>query len=282
MLLTKLNYEVRRQRRDRRIYQFGVIVSVMLSLGTGCTQLNTFQSGPSVAPTVPPAAPPPSPVVATPTATQTPPDPAKSWEEAQERAISAANLASSAQSKDDWSLVSSRWAQAIALLKSIPSTDSHYSQAQSKIGEFQRNLVAARQRANSTIPNVTLTAPVVSPSPEGGVAPGAATPGPTTPEGALAAHLSSSGAVVYTTSPCNDCQRQQDLFGQEAASRLTLVQCNTASSPAASASPDPCRQDNITTFPTWRINGQLYPGVQSLSNLADLSNYRGDRSFARQ
>lgn len=259
------------------------VMAIGLSLGTGCTQFGTSQTD---APMATPSSLPSSPIAATPATTPSLRNPVELWQEAQERATSATNLASSAQSRDDWSLVSSRWQQAIALLRSIPTADSRYDQAQRQIATFQRNLTAARQRASSAIPNVVLTAPVVSPSPQGlpspGVSPGAS-PGandqPATPEVALATHLTSSGAVYYIVSPCDECQRQQDLFGQEAASRLEAIACNA---PAGVASPDPCRQDSITTLPTWRINGRLYPGVQSLSNLADLSNYRGDRSFAQR
>jgi hypothetical protein len=258
-----------------------IAVAALLSLGTSCAQVDSSQtSEPLTSPSVVLS----SPIATTPTATPSARNPAEVWQDAQERAASATSLATSAQSRDDWSLVSSRWQQAIALLRQIPRTDKRYGEAQTQIDTFQRNLTAARQRANSNIPNVVLTAPVVSPSPGAspGVSPGAS-PGangePATPEVALATHLASIGATYYVSSPCDGCQRQQELFGSVAAGRLTVVTCNAS---GGTASPDPCRQDNITTFPTWRINGQLYSGVQSLSNLADLSDYRGDRSFSQQ
>ena len=35
----------------------------------------------------------------------------------------------------------------------------------------------------------------------------------------------------------------------------------------------------IKSFPTWEIEGKLYPGVQSPQELAKLSNYQGDMGF---
>lgn len=251
----------------------GIAVATALSLGTGCTQFSTSQTS---APIAPPSALPSSPIATPASVTPSPRNPVQLWQDAQERAVSAANLASSAQSRDDWSLVSSRWQQAIALLRAIPKADSRYDEAQSQIAEFQRNFTAARQRANSAIPNVVLTAPVVSPSPSGSPSPGPDGQ-PAVPEVALATHLTSIGATYYISPACEECQRQRAVFGEAAMGRLTVITCGAS---GGAASPDPCRQDNVTTLPTWRINGQLYPGVQSLSNLADLSNYRGDRSFS--
>lgn len=65
-----------------------------------------------------------------------------------ERASSAYKIGKSAESRDDWRLVASRWQQAIELMKSVPAANARHSQAQQKIVQYQQNLAHAQQRAN--------------------------------------------------------------------------------------------------------------------------------------
>lgn len=65
-----------------------------------------------------------------------------------EKADSAGNITVSAQSRDDWNLVASRWQQAIQFMRSIPPTSPYRSLAKTKLIEYQRNLVYAKQQAN--------------------------------------------------------------------------------------------------------------------------------------
>ncbi|MDX2213161.1 MAG: hypothetical protein SFY66_07715 [Oculatellaceae cyanobacterium bins.114] len=249
---------------------------VVLTL-TGCAQLISPNS-----PTTP------TPMASvTPTSSLTPASPTPGvdsdvlWEQALERATSAEGLSQSAQSRDDWRLVSNRWEQAIALLQSIPVTDPRHGEAEQKINAYKNQLTAARQRANITTPDVTLTAPVADPASPSATA----SPSPSTSQAiALATHLSTLGTTLYLVNDetCTDCQRQRDLLGAEAISKLNVVSCAPAASPtspaspASPATPDPCRQANITAYPTWSINNQLYPGVQSLEQLAELSGFEGN------
>jgi hypothetical protein len=96
------------------------------------------------------------------------------------------------------------------------------------------------------------------------------------PEVALATHLKESGAKFYGTHWCPYCTKQKEVFGKEAFSQINYIECDPA---GENAQPDLCRKANIQGYPTWEINGKLYPGMQSLQGLADLSAYKGDRNF---
>ncbi|HEY9875107.1 MAG TPA: hypothetical protein V6D12_16855, partial [Candidatus Obscuribacterales bacterium] len=74
-------------------------------------------------------------------------------------AMSAATIAQSAESKDDWELVASRWQEAIDLMKAVPQSSKNYAVAQKKLAEYQGNLGVANKRAGIR--------PTKSPSPTG-------------------------------------------------------------------------------------------------------------------
>lgn len=69
-----------------------------------------------------------------------------SYELALDKAESAFSISQSAQSPDDWRLVASQWREAIALLKTVPSTNRHKTLARTKIAEYKRNLTYAQQQ----------------------------------------------------------------------------------------------------------------------------------------
>ncbi|HBB34896.1 MAG TPA: hypothetical protein DDZ80_01730 [Cyanobacteria bacterium UBA8803] len=68
------------------------------------------------------------------------------------KAASAANLAQSAQSPQDWDLVVVGWLQAIEAMQSIPPDSPKRAYAQKKVGEYFRNLDIAQQKAKTTSP----------------------------------------------------------------------------------------------------------------------------------
>ena len=68
------------------------------------------------------------------------------FQDSLDSAMSAATLTQSAVSKDDWELVSSKWQNAISLLKQLPSSSPNYGLAQVKIQEYGINLNYARQQ----------------------------------------------------------------------------------------------------------------------------------------
>lgn len=93
---------------------------------------------------------------------------------------------------------------------------------------------------------------------------------------ALARHLREVKAKEYGAYWCSHCYQQKQLFGAEAFAMIDYVECD---SKGKNARPQLCQQAGITGYPTWEINGQLYPGTASLEKLADLSGYQGRRDF---
>lgn len=69
------------------------------------------------------------------------------YEQALDIAYSAATISQSAQSGDDWQLVSQRWQEAIALLGKLPAASSYQATAKQKITEYRRNQRIAQQLA---------------------------------------------------------------------------------------------------------------------------------------
>jgi uncharacterized membrane protein len=93
---------------------------------------------------------------------------------------------------------------------------------------------------------------------------------------ALARHLTAVGAKEFGAYWCPHCHDQKELFGKEAAAELDYVECDPK---GVNPRPQLCQAANIKGYPTWEIKGQLYEGVQSLETLADLTDYKGPRTF---
>lgn len=85
----------------------------------------------------------------------------------------------------------------------------------------------------------------------------------------LAKHLAQSGMVLYGSYNCADCLSQQDLFG-ESAKYLNYVECDSTRS---DANTEECLGQKIETYPTWIYQGEKYPGIQSLADLAKRSGF---------
>lgn len=84
-----------------------------------------------------------------------------SFEEAASRGMSAAAIATTSRSKEDWKLVAQTWQEAITLMQSVPNTSSNYAVSQKKIAEYQRNLVYANKQAVKPVPKATTIQPII-------------------------------------------------------------------------------------------------------------------------
>ncbi|GAB4383459.1 MAG: vitamin K epoxide reductase family protein [Elainellaceae cyanobacterium] len=93
---------------------------------------------------------------------------------------------------------------------------------------------------------------------------------------ALAQHLSSIGAKMYGAYWCPHCHDQKQLFGQQAFAQIEYIEC---AEDGQNAQVELCQAANITGYPSWEINGQIYSGTQSLAQLAELSGYQGPTNF---
>ena len=93
---------------------------------------------------------------------------------------------------------------------------------------------------------------------------------------ALAEHLTSSGAVMYSAYWCPHCHEQKELFGKQASDQLNVVEC---APDGENNQADLCRSKGSEGFPSWEINGSIDSGVKGLDTLAELSGYKGDTDF---
>jgi uncharacterized membrane protein/glutaredoxin len=93
----------------------------------------------------------------------------------------------------------------------------------------------------------------------------------------LAKHLTQKGVKMYSAYWCPHCFEQKQLFGQQAWTAVTNVEC----APDAKKNPQPaaCTQAGVKSFPTWSINGKLEPGVKKLAKLGELTGYQGNKAF---
>lgn len=92
----------------------------------------------------------------------------------------------------------------------------------------------------------------------------------------LARYLTDSGAQMFGVYWCPHCHHQRERFGKDAFQQIDYVECDPR---GENARPQLCEDEPIDGYPTWKINGQLYPGDRSLEELADLSGYPGPRNF---
>ncbi|MBD2138904.1 vitamin K epoxide reductase family protein [Anabaena sp. FACHB-1237] len=96
---------------------------------------------------------------------------------------------------------------------------------------------------------------------------------------ALAEHLVKVGAKEYVAYWCPHCHEQKLLFGKEAYKIISDnigVECGKES---PKGKPELCVAAKIQGFPSWIINGEIYSGVQNLSELAKITNYTGPQNF---
>lgn len=92
----------------------------------------------------------------------------------------------------------------------------------------------------------------------------------------LAAHLKKIDAKFYGAYWCPYCHKQKDLFGEQAMQQVNYIECDEK---GKNPRPDLCSKAEVRSLPTWEIKGQQYRGMLSLEELADLSDYKGDRNF---
>lgn len=85
----------------------------------------------------------------------------------------------------------------------------------------------------------------------------------------LAQHLANEGSLMYGAYWCPHCADQKAMFG-DAVDEIPYVEC---AADGDNPQPELCEQKGIEGYPTWEIGGQLHPGVQSLEELATLSEF---------
>jgi len=136
-----------------------LLMSVMLWAIAGCNptaqQANSSVTPSPVSGTVNASAPAPSPAV--PQVPQI--SDAEVYQQALGKANSAQNLTKNALSYDDWTLVASRWQQAVEGLKSLPANSPYRVMAKEKLTQFEQSLATAKKRAGQAKTAATKTTP---------------------------------------------------------------------------------------------------------------------------
>jgi|SRR3989344_207913 len=82
----------------------------------------------------------------------------------------------------------------------------------------------------------------------------------------FAKYLTEQGVKMYGTEWCPHCKNQKKLFGSSF-QYINYTDCDK--------NRQECLSAGVQGYPTWEIDGQNYPGEQSLERLAQLSGYTG-------
>ena len=88
----------------------------------------------------------------------------------------------------------------------------------------------------------------------------------------FARFLSQKGVVMYGTYKCPYYQSQKELFGNKASKKLNIIEC---SKDGKNNQFELCSSKNIKGFPSWEINNEIYLGIKTLEEIAELTNYSG-------
>ena len=79
--------------------------------------------------------------------------------------------------------------------------------------------------------------------------------------------LAALNAKMYGAFWCSHCNNQKQELGIEASKLFTYIEC---AKDGLNSQYQMCKDEKIPGFPTWQINGELYPGEKSLSELETL------------
>jgi len=83
----------------------------------------------------------------------------------------------------------------------------------------------------------------------------------------FAKYLTEQNVKMYGTEWCPHCKNQKELFNSSF-QYIDYVDCDK--------NRQECLSAGVNGYPTWKINGQNYPGEQSIERLAQLSGYTGN------
>ena len=86
----------------------------------------------------------------------------------------------------------------------------------------------------------------------------------------LAQYLSQEGVKMYGAYWCPYCDKQKKMF-EDSFDQILYIECDAK---GQNSNLNLCKEKKIISFPTWEINGKLYPGMRTLKNLAVLSKYK--------
>ncbi len=74
--------------------------------------------------------------------------------------------------------------------------------------------------------------------------------------------LTEKGATMYGSQSCSHCKHQKEMFGENFV-HINYVDC--------AVNMNTCISEGIRGYPTWKIGGNSYEGVQELATLGRLT-----------
>jgi len=83
----------------------------------------------------------------------------------------------------------------------------------------------------------------------------------------IGARLAEHDARMFGAFWCSHCINQKETLGKEAFGRLEYVECDAQ---AADTQKLRCNAEGIRGYPTWQVDGELFPGEKSLEELEEL------------
>mmetsp|Transcript_38758 Transcript_38758/g.47225 ORF Transcript_38758/g.47225 Transcript_38758/m.47225 type:complete len:218 (-) Transcript_38758:145-798(-) len=84
----------------------------------------------------------------------------------------------------------------------------------------------------------------------------------------VAKSLSDLNARMYGAFWCSHCYDQKQAFGKEAFQKyISYIECDKE---GLNNQRSLCKEKDVPGYPTWEINGKLYPGERSLEELQEL------------
>lgn len=83
----------------------------------------------------------------------------------------------------------------------------------------------------------------------------------------LATKLQSLDAKLYGAYWCSHCYEQKETLGRQAFAKIPYIEC---SKDGLNEQTKLCKAKNVPGYPTWEINGKLFPGDQELDELEEI------------
>lgn len=83
----------------------------------------------------------------------------------------------------------------------------------------------------------------------------------------LALDLEALHSKMYGAYWCSHCFDQKQTFGKEAMTHIPYIECDAE---GLQSQRTLCKERQVPGYPTWEINGLLYPGQQELIELEDI------------
>lgn len=122
--------------------------------------------------------------------------------------------------------------------------------------------------AAAAVVSFAWAAPMVQPTPESPQAPLAVTGRSSADAMRVAGKLKARGTKMYGAYWCSHCHDQKERLGKRAWAMIEYVECDKH---GVNSQATLCRQKRIPGYPTWEIDGKLFPGEIRLEDLETIA-----------